>query len=158
MRSNLIMTMIAAYISGIAAGYSQPLHRETTMRSGPGPNWPALGEIPAGGELEIMNCGPGWGRDWCHIRWENTEGYIPATSLESSLNQAITPVVTARVVTLRKGPGSRFKTIGTIPLGTNVGSSYCAKGWQSGWCPVYFQGETGFVKADYLLRQPNLTR
>lgn len=158
MRSNLIITMIAAFICGITAGYSEPLHRKITMRSGPGPNWPTIGEIPAGGELEIMNCGPGWGRDWCRIRWENAEGYIPATSLGSSLNQAIKPVVTARVVTLRKGPGSRFKTIGTIPLGTNVGSSYCAKGWQSGWCPVYFQGETGFVKADYLLQQPNLTR
>ncbi len=158
MRSNLIIAVFAVYMCSTLVGYSEPLHRKATMRAGPGPNWTAIGEIPAGGELEIMNCGPGWGRDWCHVRWENAEGYIPATSLGPSLNQAIKPVVTADVVTLRKGPGSRFKQIGTIPSGTNVGSSYCAKGWQSGWCPVYFKGETGFVKADSLLRQPILTR
>lgn len=51
---------------------------------------------------------------------------------------------------IRSGPGSGYRTIGTLPDGTSVGLSRCTR--QSRWCKIiYDDGPNGWVRGSYLV-------
>jgi len=90
--------------------------------------------IPAEAQVYVLNRGPGWKRDWCHVRYENATGYIAAGDLAPSGNTVIVaPLVTTYLANPRSGPGSKWGSVATIPPGTQVNSSGCINGWSGGW-------------------------
>jgi uncharacterized protein YraI len=126
------------------------------LRSGPGAKWPVIAQIPAGAKVNVINCGPGWKRDWCHIRYGQKKGYVAAATLapsKSGRSVIVAPLVTRDITKLRSGPGEKWKAIATIPPQTRVDASGCSQGWLYKWCKVRYEGKSGYVNGAYLKRK-----
>jgi len=81
MRSKLLFALAGATLAicvGSAAAAPRGVGDAATLRSGPGPRWPVIALIPAEAQVDVLNCGPGWENDWCHVRYENKTGYLHA--------------------------------------------------------------------------------
>ncbi len=156
MRSKLLCALTATTLAvtvGAAAAHPRAVTDSANLRSGPGAGWPVIAIIPAEAQVNVLNCGPGWKRDWCHVRYENATGYVAAGALAPSGNTVIVaPLVTTDLANLRSGPGSKWGSVATIPPGTQVDSSGCIKGWLGSWCHVTYEGKTGYVHQSLLTR------
>jgi hypothetical protein len=58
--------------------------------------------------------------------------------------------VTSQSVTMRAGPADSFGAVGQLKRGDNVDVRQC----EGNFCQVRFDGKTGWVSADYLMRGP----
>ncbi|WP_159728085.1 SH3 domain-containing protein [Methylosinus sp. Ce-a6] len=126
----------------------------SNMRSGPGARWPVIAQIPAGAKIQLDNCGPGWKRDWCQIRYKGKRGFVAANTLSpTAKNVVIAPLVTRDITAVRSGPGDSWKVVAKIPSGRKVVSSGCQKGWMTSWCKVAYEGKSGYVDRNYLKRK-----
>lgn len=66
------------------------------------------------------------------------------------------PAVTTGNVNFREGPGTGFRSFGTLPSGSELELEQCDEG--GAWCSVTFNGQTGFVSGNYLqLTEPEKT-
>ncbi|BCH31055.1 hypothetical protein MesoLjLc_29850 [Mesorhizobium sp. L-8-10] len=61
------------------------------------------------------------------------------------------PAVTTANVNLREGPGTNYRSLGTIPDETQVELGDCDSG--GAWCVVSWEGNQGFVAGRYLVAQ-----
>jgi uncharacterized protein YraI len=151
MRSKLLFAFAGATLAvcvGSAAAAPRAVGDAAYLRYGPGPKWPVIALIPAEAQVDVLNCGPGWEHDWCHVRYENKTGYLHAGTLApspSGLSVIVAPLVTSDVAFLRSGPGPKWPLIAKIPGGTQVDSSGCVQGWGHNWCQVTIGGKTGYV-------------
>lgn len=126
------------------------------LRSGPGAKWPVIAQIPAAAKVQVLDCGPGWKRDWCHVRYRAQKGYVAAATLapsKSGRSVVVAPLVTRDITKVRSGPGGDWKTIATIPPGTQVNVSGCSRGWLNKWCKVRYEGKSGYVDGSFLKRR-----
>jgi uncharacterized protein YraI len=126
------------------------------LRQGPGIKWAVLAVIPADAQVDVLNCGPGWRRDWCHVRYENFDGYVAAATLAPSASGKsviVAPLVTSDLANVRSGPGMKWAITATLPPGTQVDSTGCTTGWGGGWCHVNFDGKTGYIHESLLYRR-----
>jgi uncharacterized protein YraI len=58
------------------------------------------------------------------------------------------PGITTAKVNFREGPGTNYKSLGSIPDGTQVDLGQCDG--SGAWCAVAFDGKNGFVSGQYL--------
>jgi uncharacterized protein YraI len=139
-------------VSAQAAALMSPadLHR------GPGEAWPIIAQIPAGASIDFVNCGPGWGENWCHVKYKGKEGYVNANTLapsDAGDNVVVAPIVTTNAAYMRKGSGQGWPVVGVLTPGSEVNVQKCVSRWLSGWCKVDFQGVSGWVHGSLLKRQ-----
>jgi uncharacterized protein YraI len=59
---------------------------------------------------------------------------------------AATAAVTESPVNMRRGPGTQFDVVMTLPAGARFDVADC----NNGWCAGAFQGTSGYVSANYL--------
>lgn len=151
---SLGIAAVAACIFSYAAS-ANPITSPTNLRSGPGLKWPVLAAIPAGTDVDVINCYGGWKHDWCNVHYQGYNGYVLAYTLAPSGNNVIVaPIVTNDLANVRKGPGTHWPVIGVIQPGTAVNINYCASGWLYRWCHVTASDHTsGFINSLLLKRQ-----
>lgn len=150
----LAATMLAASI-GAASARPLVMSDVADLRSGPGSKWPVIAQIPAQAKVSVMNCGPGWKRDWCHVRFGRKKGYVAAATLapsKSGRSVIVAPLVTRDLTNVRSGPGAKWQVIATIPPATKVNASGCYRGWLDKWCKVTYEGKSGYVNGAMLKR------
>lgn len=157
MQVKLCSLLVAAAL-GVCATTAFALPRVATdfanLRSGPGAKWPVIAQIPAGAKLDVVNCGPGWKRDWCNVRYGGKKGFVAAATLAPTGKSIIVaPLVTRDIAKVRSGPGGNWKVIAKIPPGTKVASSGCSNGWMNKWCKVQYEGKSGYVDRAFLKRR-----
>jgi uncharacterized protein YraI len=158
MRSKLLFALAGATLAicvGSAAAAPRGVGDAATLRSGPGPRWPVIALIPAEAQVDVLNCGPGWENDWCHVRYGNKTGYLHAGALAPSAsgnNVIVAPFVTADMAYVRSGPGRKWPVVARMPGGTEVNSSGCVQGWGTNWCRVDIGGKPGYVNEVVLNR------
>ena len=151
MRSKLLFAFAGATLAvcvGSAGAAPRAVGDAAYLRYGPGPKWPVIALIPAEAQVDVLNCGPGWEHDWCHVQYENKTGYLHAGTLApsaSGLGVIIAPLVASDTAYVRSGPGRKWPVIARIPAGTQVDSLGCVKGWRHSWCRVDVGGRTGYV-------------
>lgn len=156
----LTFLRIAALSTTLAAGaaLAAPVTSPVNVRSGPSARWPVIAIIPEGADVQVLNCGGGWKRDWCRVAYGNTKGYIAAGALApSGANKVIVaPVVTTELANMYKGPGVNYPVVGAVPGGSTVNKGGCVPGWQTHWCHVNYNGKTGYMMENLLERQGEL--
>jgi uncharacterized protein YraI len=158
MQSKLLSSLAAATLLGsvgAAAAATRPVASDTNLYYGPGKKWGVIAQIPAQAHVTVINCGPGWKRDWCHVRYGKKKGYVAAATLAPSASGRsvmVAPLVTTDITNLRSGPGAKWQVIATIPPETSVNVSSCFSGWMGKWCKVTYADKTGFVNRALLKR------
>lgn len=159
MQTKLYSLLVAASLT-VCAGSAVALPRAVTdianLRSGPGAKWPVIAQIPAQAHVTVLNCGPGWKRAWCHVRYGTKKGFVAAATLapsSSGRSVIVAPLVTRDITKVRSGPGGNWKVIATIPPQTKVNVSGCSRGWMNKWCKVRYEGKSGYVDRSFLKRR-----
>lgn len=146
---------ICALLAGALPASAGTLASPANVRSGPTTKYPVIAQIPAGTDVEVLNCGGGWKRDWCQIKSGGTTGFVAANTLapDGNNNVEVAPVVTTAQANLHKGPGPNYKILGVVPGGATVNKGACTSGWARTWCQVNYNGQVGYVLAELLERQ-----
>ena len=67
--------------------------------------------------------------------------------LSATAAQAANAIVTTNL-NLRTGPGTNYRTLGSIPNGARVDVRGCTSGY--GWCQVSYAGRSGWASSRYL--------
>ena len=147
----------AAVLFG-ASAFASPLTSAANVRSGPSPKWPVIGQLPAGVDVTVLDCGGGWKRDWCQIQAGNVKGFVAAGVLGTQGNKVdIAPVTTNNNIAIYEGPGVNYKILGSIPENTTVNIGSCIYGWgETTWCKVNYGGKKGYALQSELQRQNSL--
>lgn len=152
--------MFAAATVGLVAflvvnvAHATPAQSPATLRSGPGMSWKKIGKIPAGADVQVLNCNEGWRHSWCQVRYGSKTGWVNAPVLGTSRSDVvIAPVVTTDAASLKKRASMFSSVIATIPAGASVDLLRCPKGIGSGWCHVSYNGKTGYVRGGLLTRK-----
>jgi len=152
--------MFAAATVGLVAflvldvAHATTAQSPATLRSGPGITWRKIGRIPAGADVQLLSCNPGWRHSWCQVRYGSKTGWVNAPVLGTSGSKVvIASVVTSAAVSLKKRPSMFSSVIETIPGGGNVDVLQCPQGLGSGWCRVSYNGKTGYVRGGLLTRK-----
>lgn len=145
----------ATFMAG--AALAAPVTSPANVRSGPSSKWPVVAVIPAGADVQLLNCGGGWKRDWCQVSYGQITGYVAAGVLAPSGNKVIVaPVVTTELANLYKGPGVKYPVITAVPGGSRVNKGGCVAGWQTRWCQVNYDGKVGYMMEGLLEREDAL--
>jgi uncharacterized protein YraI len=148
----------AACILGSAASaatFTSPVD----VHRGPGESYRVIAQIPAGADVDFIDCGPGWKNNWCHVKYKGADGFVVANALapsSSGNNVIVAPIVTTDAAYLRQGPNKTYPVIGVLIPGSQVNVLQCISGWLSGWCKVDFEGTSGWVHGSLLKRQGSL--
>ncbi len=155
MKTKLLLSCAVAAAVFSTAASATPLVSPANVRSGPGPRWPVVAQVPAGADVDVLGCYAGWQAGWCQVRYGHVKGYVNAGELapSGSSNVIVAPIVTRDLANLRQGPGKNWPAIGVIPPGAPVNVSHCSQGWLYGWCKVNFNGQTGYVNSVLLQRK-----
>ncbi|MGO4837701.1 SH3 domain-containing protein, partial [Rhizobiaceae sp. 2RAB30] len=75
-------------------------------------------------------------------------GLLVITATLTASTALADPAVTTSKVNLREGPGTNYKSLGTVPDETQVDLGDCDDA--GAWCTVTYQGKNGFVAGRYL--------
>ncbi|MGI6200170.1 MAG: SH3 domain-containing protein [Christensenellales bacterium] len=112
------------------------------VRSGPGTGYATLRTLPRGTTVTVL----GKSGDWVQISYGGSTGYVSAEYLEVSGSGGGTGTVTASALNLRKGAGTGYGVIRTIPRGATV----TILGSSGDWYQVSYGGSTGYVSKTYV--------
>ncbi|MFO1124993.1 MAG: SH3 domain-containing protein [Methylocystis sp.] len=152
--------MLAAATAGVVAFLVLDVAQATTaqspatMRAGPGTSWRTIGKVPAGADVQVLSCNPGWRHSWCQVRYGSQTGWVNAPALGTSgSNVVVEPVVTTDAASLKKRPSMFASVIETIQGGEKVDILRCPRGIGNGWCHVSYNGKTGYVRGGLLKRK-----
>ncbi|MDQ3693695.1 MAG: SH3 domain-containing protein [Chloroflexota bacterium] len=130
---------------------------DLNLRSGPGQDFTVVTEVPEGSALNVTGIAE--------------DGYLPVTFsgftgwvaedfvlLELTATQpAAAPNVASALdlLNLRSGPGHQFDVLTEIPEGSALGVNGVP---EAGYLPVSFNGFTGWVADQFVLREPSSPR
>jgi len=158
MRTRSLLVLGAALVALVGvqgAAHAAAVMSPANVRSGPGVGGPVVGSIPAGTDVEVLNCNEGWRHSWCQVRVGDQTGYVNASVLGASgrSNVVIAQVVTTDAANLRTRASLFSSVIDVIPGGEIVDVLRCRSGLGSGWCHVAYGGKTGYVRGGLLTRQ-----
>lgn len=154
MRKSLFCLSFLSAALAAATAFAAPVSSPANVRSGPSAKWPVIATIPAGADVQVLNCGGGWKRDWCKVSYGQVSGYVAAGVLAPSGNNVVVaPVVTSELANLYKGPSPRYPVITAVPGGSRVNQGGCVAGWQTRWCQVNYDGKVGYMMENLLQRE-----
>lgn len=130
------------------------------LRSGPGPAYDLVSEVPSG--VEVLGTGNRTG-EWVHVQYGDFEGWVRArrVSLASTAEQDQviqaddvdrTPVRYVVVgeaigVNIRSEPNAVSDLVGGAPVGSHVVGTGSTEG---SWIEITFEGVTGWSSGNYL--------
>jgi len=133
----------------VAAGsaLAKPVTSPATVYWGPGTAWPVKGQIPAGADVNVINCYGGWKQGWCKVSYGKLKGYVKGVALAPAGGGkvAIGPVVTKYAIHIHKGPGRNWPVAGIIGQGKTVNKGSCVSSWRGHWCQVSGGGVSGWA-------------
>lgn len=117
----------------------------TVLRSGPASSFKSLGKLDKGAKVTVLT----HGSSYDYVSTSKGKGYIRNSSL--SVKKSSTPTAyiknyEGKKVCLRKGPGTKYKTIGTYGTGTKV----TVLKYGRTWCKVSVKGKTGYIKTIFI--------
>ncbi|HYA80479.1 MAG TPA: SH3 domain-containing protein [Methylocystis sp.] len=136
------------------AALAETWQSPAVLRSGPGTKWRAISAIPAGADVEVLNCGEGWRHSWCQVRYGSLTGWVNAPALGTAgPNVVVAPVVTTDAANLRERASLLSSVVEVIPGGETIDVLRCKNGIGNGWCYVSYKGKAGFVRGGLLARQ-----
>jgi uncharacterized protein YraI len=151
------MGFVGALGAGLwaAMAFAHPVTSPATVYAGPGPKWGVIAQIPAGADVQVLNCYGGWQQGWCKVRYGAVKGYVEGDDLApaGASSVVIAPVVTTYQAALRKGPGANWPIVKLLAPGETVNVSQCIGGWSGGWCRVSASDSTGWVRGGALNRK-----
>jgi uncharacterized protein YraI len=79
MKTTLLAAASAVLLSaGIASAAPAITKSAVTMRAGPGPQYQAVGRLPARAAVDVEGCNVGW----CAVSWRGAGGYVNAGLLQ----------------------------------------------------------------------------
>ncbi len=121
------------------------------LRTGPGQNYSVDSVAQAGTKLTRT----GVSGTWTRVQYNGKELFI-ATGLVtddsdsgsggSGTTTTSSGTVTGNGVRVRKGPGTTYDVIGYM----NTGDTVTIEGEESGWYKITYNGQTGYISADYV--------
>ena len=125
------------------------------MRKGPGTDYEVVTEVPGKTKVNVY----GETKNWSEVEYNGKRGYISnyyllaspdatdtvAASTEKETVALGTMYITSGV-NLRKGPGTDYDVITTMPKGAAVEVT----GSENGWIKVKYNGQEGFTGSSYL--------
>jgi uncharacterized protein YraI len=161
MRTRSLLVLGAALLALVGvqgAAHAAAVMSPANVRTGPGTSWPVVGSIPAGTDVQVLNCNEGWRHSWCQVRFGDQTGYVNASVLAASgrSNVVVAPVVTTDAANLRTRASLFSSVIEVIPGGETVNVLRCRSGLGNGWCHVAYGGRTGYVRGGLLSRQGSI--
>ena len=126
------------------------------MRSGAGKSFRVLVQLPVGTQVTVLQ----HNTTWDYIRYGTTDGYMdnsflttippsgstttpPATGYYATVNVS----TNTSPVRMRKGPGTNYNVIASVPQGTRVQ----VLSESGGWCYINYNGTTGYMMKTYLI-------
>ena len=107
---------------------------DTALLSGPATSYKSLGKLDRGAKVTVL--GKGYVRN----------SRLTASSKKPSRSTAYIKNYEGKRVCLRKGPGTKYKTIATYKSGTRVTVLKYGKKW----CKVRVGGRTGYMKTIFI--------
>lgn len=109
-----------------------------------------LGKVSKGTRLEVQEVRP---NGWTKVVYENKDGYIKSEYLkfeENVANQEVIGTVTATTnLNVRSAASEDAERLGLL----SGGASLELLAVENGWCKVNYNGQVGYVKADYVTQQ-----
>lgn len=126
--------------SVVKAGYIS--NYNMNVRSGPGTNYSTIGSIAANTPFMITayDTTHTWGKE------KTTGGWVCLTYAKLYTDDAKYQGTTTANVNMRKGPGTSYAKITTIPKGARVD----VYGSEDGWYKVIYDNQEGWVSGEYL--------
>ena len=129
------------------------------MRTGAGKSYRSLGLLPVGTQVTVLEHNARWDK----IRFGTTDGYMDNSFLTTiapggSADTPSTPSsYTARVyvatnsypVKMRKGAGTGYAVITSVPQGSKV----TVMSVSNGWAYISYNGITGYMMSSFLIRE-----
>lgn len=125
----------------------------SNLRSGPGTGYGVITTVSAGTELTRTGTSGGWTR----VSYNNQTAFISTDLLEGESSTSSdtagstdgtlsgTVTITGNGVRIRTGPGTNYSIISSV----NSGTTLTVSGKEGNWYKVTYNGQTGYVSADY---------
>ena len=140
----------------LCSSYTAYISKDSTvLRSGPASSFKSLGKLDTGAKVTVLT----HGSSYDYVSSPKGKGYVRNTHLTTSQSSAKSAAksspktatvqnATGKNVVMRRGPGTKYKTIGTYRVGTKVNLLQYGKTW----CKVSHNGRTGYMMTKYLKR------
>ena len=139
------------------SSYTAYISRDrTVLHAGPATSFKSLGKLSAGTKVTVLT----HGRAFDFVSTPRGKGYVRNTHLttdsssakkaaSSSAQTAYIKNATGKNVVMRRGPGTKYKTIGTYRVGTKM----TLLKYGRTWCRVSHNGRIGYIMTKYLRRE-----
>lgn len=117
----------------------------TPLYSGPAASFSSKGKLDKGAKVTVLT----HGSSFDYVSSSKGKGYIRSSRLKSSKPSRPTAYIKnyeGKKVALRKGPGTRYKTLGNYGTGTRV--TILSRG--KTWTKVSVGGRTGYMKTIFI--------
>lgn len=127
---------------------------KTVLHAGPATSFKSLGKLSSGTKVTVLT----HGKAFDFVSTPKGKGYVRNTHLttnktsakkSASATSATVRNSTGKNVVMRKGPGTKYKTIGTYRVGTKVSILQYGKTW----CRISHNGRTGYMMTKYLKKE-----
>ena len=125
------------------------------MRTGAGTSFRVIVQLPVGTQVTVLQ----HNATWDYVRYGTTDGYmqniylttIPPTTTQAPPTNGYYATVYAssnvKPVNMRKGAGTGYGIIASVPQGTKV----LVLSESNGWCYISYNGITGYMMKKYLV-------
>lgn len=147
------LVYITAEAGSIAYGAATVQASSLNVRSGPDTASSLVNTINHGDIVVILEQ---TSKDWYHINYRGTEGYVASmylTNILTAENFTATGKVTGDVVLMRSAPSTSGNQLGSCNLDTVVNII----GINNGWYKVKYGGNTGYIRSDFVTIIPDET-
>ena len=117
----------------------------TVLLAGPAVSYESRGRLDTGAKVTVLTHGAAFD----YVSSAKGKGYIRNTHLSSRKPSRTTAYIKNyenKLVCLRTGPGTKYRTIATYPTGTKV--TLLNEGRT--WCKVSVGGKTGYIKTVFI--------
>ena len=133
----------------LCSSYTAYVSRDNTvLYSGPATSFKSRGKLDTGAKVTVLT----HGSSFDYVSSSKGKGYIRNSRLSAKKPSRTTAYIKNyenKRVCLRKGPGTKYKTIADYPTGTKVTVLEYGKTW----CKVSVGGKTGYMKTIFIQRK-----
>ena len=124
---------------------------DTVLHTGPATSFKSLGKLKAGAKVTVLTHGAAFdfvstSRGKGYVRNTHLTTTKPAATKKASTKVAWVKNDSGKNVVMRKGPGSKYKVIGSFRVGTKV----TVTGSTGAWFKISYRGRTGYMMKKYL--------
>ena len=124
---------------------------DTVLHTGPATSFKSMGKLKAGAKVTVLTHGAAFdfvstSRGKGYVRNTHLTTTKPAATKKASTKVAWVKNDSGKNVVMRKGPGSKYKVIGSFRVGTKV----TVTGSTGAWFKISYRGRTGYMMKKYL--------